>query len=924
MGPDNNSSQCLNEGLESMEGTVSESLDLLHPEVRGMIEKLGIGKLTEAQEKLIPHVLAGENALLVSPTGTGKTEAVMLPLFSRLLWEKPRQISTLFVTPLRALNRDMVSRLIRYGDLLGLRVQVRHSDISLSERRKIVVDPADILVTTPESLQILLNGKRLREVISSLKYVIVDELHETAQNERGSQFSIGLSRLREICGDFQLVGLSATVGNPGELARYLSPLKDAVIVSATPRKIMDINVLIPEKAPPDASEKMGCEDDYAGSILHIWNLINSHKGTLVFVNTRNVAEDIAFRLKMYFGDIPVQVHHGSLSRDARETAETSFKRGDLKALICTSSLELGIDIGSADLVIQFNSPRQINKLIQRVGRSGHWIEKISTGEVVCSDIIELEEASAIISHVQEGHLENIAIRKNSLATVVNQVISEINIKGKIDADSFYTTVTNTYPFGTLERDEYVRTLEFLASTGKIWFENNEIRRRRGILNYYLENISMIPSEKNYKVIDIINKKFIGTLDERYVIDEIEPGSYFVIKGSTWRTIRLDSEKIFVEPFATAAIAPKWSGEDIPVLMDVTTRVSDNRKISLVPSFVSPGSVDRLKEWYGSRNATMERVVIETRGGENIIQILLGTKGNFALAEILSLIVTSITGESVEMDYSPYHIYVRSSRKINPGEMERIIRGIDPGKIEEYVKSSARRSRFFSGVFLYEAKKFGVISNDADLNRIRFEKIVDAYRESPLFSDSIRKLVFDYMDMDALKDYLIRIQRNEIQFDGRDGISPGSEVFLRHYSERVAPLKPTKTILDTVKKRLMNEEVTLYCTSCGNVRTQKIREIKGIRCPACGSSLVASLSPFEREMMHDEKNYDAAKTRKRVSKNAHLIRERGMQAIIVLAARGIGPETASRLLEVSYSSDDDMIRSILTAEMEFAKNKRFWD
>ena len=907
-----------------MEKALEGSVNLLHPDVREMLEKLGIARLTEAQEKLIPHVLDGENALLLSPTGTGKTEAAMLPLFSRILWEKPRQISTLFVTPLRALNRDMVSRLVRYGNLLGLRVQVRHSDISPAERRKIVVEPADILVTTPESLQILMNGKRLREVISSIKYVIVDELHETAQNERGSQFAIGLSRLREICGDFQLIGLSATVGNPEELSQYLSPVKNAVIVSATPKKIMDINILIPEKAPPDASEKMGCEDDYAGAILHIWKLINDHEGTLVFVNTRSVAEDIAFRLKMYFGEIPVQVHHGSLSREARETAESEFKKGNLKALICTSSLELGIDIGSADLVIQFNSPRQINKLIQRVGRSGHWIEKTSIGEVVCIDIIELEEASAIVSYVLEGHLENIAIRKNSLATVVNQIISEINIKGKIDADAFYSIVKNTYPFGTLEKEDFVQTVEFLASTGKIWFENNEIRRRRGILNYYLENISMIPSEKNYKVIDIINKKFIGTLDERYVIDEIEPGSYFVIKGSTWRTIRLDSEKIFVEPFATAAIAPKWSGEDIPVLMDVTTKVSDNRKASLIPEFVSPGSRERMREWYGADNATMDKVVIETRGGENIIQILLGTKGNFALAEILSLIVTSITGESVEMDYSPYHIYIRSSRKILPNEMERIIRGIDPEKIEEYVKSSARRSRFFSGVFLYEAKKFGVISKDADLNRLRFEKIVDAYRESPLFTDSIRKLMFDYMDMDTLKDYLLRISANQVRFDGRINISAGSEVFLRHYSERVAPLKPTKTILDTVKKRLMNEEVTLYCTSCGNVRTQKIRDITRIKCPECGSSLVASLSPFEREMLEDQKNYDPAKTRKRVSKNAHLIRERGMQAIIVLAARGIGPETASRLLEVSYSSDDDMIRSILTAEIEFAKNKRFWD
>ena len=169
----------------------------------------------------------------------------------------------------------------------------------------------------------------------------------------------------------------------------------------------------------------------------MWDLIQKHKGTLVFVNTRSSAEDIAFRLRLYLKDPPIQVHHGSLSRDARESAEKDFKAGKVKALICTSSLELGIDIGSADLVLQFNSPRQINKLIQRVGRSGHSLEKISLGNIVCSDIIELEEASAIVSYIMEGHLEDIVIRENSLATMANQVLSEAKFVSEIDADHFF-------------------------------------------------------------------------------------------------------------------------------------------------------------------------------------------------------------------------------------------------------------------------------------------------------------------------------------------------------------------------------------------------------------------------------------------------------------------------------------------------------
>lgn len=898
----------------------------LHPSIREMLTSRGIIDPTDPQQDVIPRILAGDNVLLLSPTGSGKTEAAILPIFHRIITERPQPVSTLFITPLRALNRDLLERLVGYGRELGIRIQVRHSDITEADRREIVKNPGDVLITTPESLQILLNGKRLREIISHVRYLVVDELHETAQNERGSQFAIAVERLRELSGNFQRIGLSATVGNVDELAQFLSPDKKPYISRSSLRKRMDIAVSIPPKAPSSVAEIMGCDDAYAGAILSIWDMIQKHSGTLVFVNTRSSAEDIAFRLRLYLQDPPIQVHHGSLSRDARETAERDFKSGKIKALICTSSLELGIDIGTADLVLQFNSPRQINKLIQRVGRSGHSMDRISLGNIVCSDIIELEEASAIVSYIMEGHLENISIRHNSLATVANQILSEVKFHPEIKADLFYGTVKRAYPFQNLSRDEFDSTVDFLARTGKIFFENGIIRKRRGVLNYFIENISMIPSEKNFKVIDQINRKFIGTLDERYVVNELEPGSYFVIRGSTWRTIRIDKDRILVEPFPTAAIAPKWSGEEIPVLMDVTEKVSQNREKKFVPDFVTGNSAVQLKDWYSKDSATLRRTVIETKANEIIVQVLLGTRGNFALAEIFSSILAGVTGESVETDYSPYHFYVRSSRLIKSNDVRRIILSIDPDRLYQYISGSARRSRFFNSVFLYEARKFGIISNDADIGRIRFEKIVDAYIDTPVYRDSIRKLISDYMDLDALEKYLRGVRSGDIEFTMRDDISDSSDVFLTHYSERVAPLKPTRSILDAVKKRLLNEEVILYCTSCGNVRTQKIREIQRIRCPVCGSSLVASLSPFEKNLLDRFRSDDpeGVKTRRRLVKNAHLVRERGMQAIMVMAARGIGPETASRLLDVTYSNEDDLIRAILNGEMDYAKTRRFWD
>ncbi|QRF76304.1 Putative ski2-type helicase [Thermoplasmatales archaeon] len=901
-----------------------ETFSLLDSRIVAMLAERGIETPTMPQAMAMRSIIDGKDVLLLSPTGSGKTEAAILPLMHILLRDSPPPVSVLYITPLRALNRDMLQRLIDYGRKIGISVQVRHSDIGPAEKREILKNPAGILITTPESLQIMLNGKNLREIIKNVRYVVADELHELAQNERGSQFSLAMERLRHLTGGFQAVGLSATVGNAEELSLMLNGSGKVEIIKAEVEKKMDATAVIPESSDKSASEIMGCDEQYAGAILYVWNLIDKNPGTIVFVNTRSIAEDISFRIRLMIKDPPIMVHHGSLSRDTREAAERDFKSGKIKAIISTSSLELGIDIGLAKLVIQFNSPRQINKLLQRVGRSGHSLEKVSRGIVVCTDVIELEEALAIIDQANAGVLEDILIMKNSLATIANQIISEIHFSKELSADALFSQITAAYPFRTLSHDDFTALLEFLARTRKIWNDPQVIRRRAGTLSYYLENISMIPSEKNYRVIDIGSRKFIGTLDERYVVNEIEPGSYFVIKGSTWRTVRIDEDRIFVEAFPTVAIAPKWSGEDIPVLPDVMDNISEMRKNNRIPENTDSFSRALMKEWYSGQLALKERVIIETKNGEVIVQIISGTRANFALAEILTSFMVSVTGQSVEMDYSPYHIYMRCSRQIMAADVEKIIRGIDPGRLEDYIRAVARRSRFFNLVFLYEAKKFGVISKDADISRIRFEKIVDSYLDTPVYTDSVRKLITNYMDLDTLRSFLSNI--GNVEFVLKNSISSSSSIFLRHYSEKVMPLKPTKSILESVKTRLMNEETVLYCTACGNIRTMKIREIRSIKCPDCGSYLVASLSRYDREELQSisGKESENSRIRKRISKNAHLVKERGMVAIMTMAARGIGAETASRILEVSYHSEEDIIRAILTAEVEFAKNKRYWD
>ncbi|KJE50069.1 MULTISPECIES: DEAD/DEAH box helicase [unclassified Acidiplasma] len=891
---------------------------LLNPKLKESLIKNGIEEPTEAQRIAIPEILKGNNILLISPTGSGKTEAALLPVIDRIFRERPEPISLLYITPLRALNRDMLSRLYTYCDNLNIKVQVRHSDITQSQRDEISKSPGNILITTPESLQLMMSGKKLRGHLKNVKFVIIDEVHEMAQNERGSQFSIAMERLKSIAGKIQIIGLSATVKNEDELSKFIAPEGNIKILKPSINKKMDISVIYPEPTDPEISEKMGCDPQYAGCISEIYHIVEKNRGTIVFVNRRYVAEDMAFRLSLWINHPDLEVHHGSLSKESRETAEMDFKTNKIRGIICTSSLELGIDIGTADVVAQFNSPRQINKMVQRIGRSGHSLEKTSRGIIVCNDTIELEEAVAIVDNINSGNLENVMIRKNSLSTVANQIMLELNYAKKIKYQDFYNIIKRAYPFWELSFEEYYSVIELLNRTKKLIIDGEYIIKRYSILKYYIENISMIPSDKTYSVIDTVNKKFIGTLDEKYVVNEIEPGSFFIIRGATWRTIRIQDGKIYVEPFPTAAIAPHWTGEEIPVLFETTSRVSENRKNHEIPGFINKRGADALLNWYKNDIASLDKIIIESYAGEIIIQILLGSLGNFTLGEILSGILTSVTGESVEMDYSPYHIYIKVSRNIAPSDIEKIIENIDINNIDGYIKSSARRSRFFNNVFLYEARKFGIITNDADIGRVRFEKIVDAYFNTPLYEDSMRKLIFDYMDINAVTEYLNGIKG--VKFILRDKISESSNIFLSHYSERIMPLKPTKTILESIKNRLLNEEVILLCTSCGNKRTLKIRDIRDIKCPVCHSHLVASVSKFDEDSI---KNIDDPLIKKRIIKNAHLVRERGLTAIMVMAARGVGPDTASRILEVSYLNEEDLIKRLLKAETDFAKNRQYW-
>ncbi|MGI0006338.1 MAG: DEAD/DEAH box helicase, partial [Nitrososphaera sp.] len=350
--------------------------------------KEGFSKLTTIQRKALPVIARKVNSLLVAPTGSGKTEAAVMPVFTMLAHAagKAGAIRAIYITPLRALNNDVLRRIIRYAESSGLRVDIRHGDTTATAKKKIVENPPDILITTPESLAVVLTSEKMLAALKGLEYIIIDEVHELVPSERGAHLSISMERLEAVSEQrVTRIGLSATVGNLKQAAQFVSGAgrRHAVLVDTSARGY-DIEIKYVK-----------------GSLNNVAHFVTDYVKTnkpdgsvLLFTNTRDEAEYLGTMLKNQ-SEVKVDIHHGSLSKEMREETEHTLRAGDAGIVVCTSSLELGLDIGSVDLVIHYGSPRQVSKLIQRIGRSRHRQRTFAKGLIVTNNPDDEIEALAI-------------------------------------------------------------------------------------------------------------------------------------------------------------------------------------------------------------------------------------------------------------------------------------------------------------------------------------------------------------------------------------------------------------------------------------------------------------------------------------------------------------------------------------------------
>src|SRR5205823_5667492 len=558
-----------------------ETFALLSPPLKGLLQATGISNPTPPQVEAIPLIAQGDNVLIIAPTGSGKTEAALLPLIDRMIRNPDRQgISLIYVTPLRALNRDLLRRLQAWSSKLGFSVEVRHGDTPAKERRRMAVKPPDLLITTPETLQAVLPGKRMRDHLRHVKSVIIDEIHELAGDRRGVQLTVGLERLREICvNGFQRVGLSATVGNPEEIALFLGGNQTVKTVQIPLNKLTKYKVEYPAPGEEDRdlAGRLYTTPEAAARLTLVDDLVEAHDSTLIFVNSRVNAELLGPKFNMM--DRKIMVHHGSLPREERVRAEEAFKGGEIKGLVCTSTLELGIDIGSVDLVVQYMSPRQVNSLVQRVGRSGHSLTRTSQGVLVSVSTEDLLESIGVIELAKEGRLEPTIIHHGALDVLAHQVAGLLmDSEGSVSFAHVKQVLSRAFPYSGLEDAELEKVVEFMRKMGYLKRDDQDLYRTSRTRLYYYENLSMIPDERRYPVIDLTSQQSVGILGEEFMLTMAHVGLNFIVKGRVWQMKQItDDGKVYVLPVndPTAAI-PGWDGQILPVPGSLAIRVGEYR------------------------------------------------------------------------------------------------------------------------------------------------------------------------------------------------------------------------------------------------------------------------------------------------------------------------------------------------------------
>ncbi len=667
-----------------MPSVVSPSLAWAHPLVQEWFTDR-FATPTEPQEQGWPHILAGKTTLISAPTGSGKTLAAFLACIDKLVCKALAgdlhdRTEVLYVSPLKALGNDIQKNLeIPLGEILKMasergllmpeiRTAVRTGDTLMKDRRAMLKRPPHILVTTPESLYILLTAEKSRAILRDVETVIVDEIHAVADDKRGVHLSLSLERLEQLTERPPVrVGLSATQKPIEEVARFLagsagseSSRTEPVIVNVGHKRKLDLGVEVPStELGPVASNEMWDE-----IYERIVQLVNSHRSTLVFVNTRRLAERIAHELGERLGEENVAAHHGSLSRKIRLEAERKLKAGEVKVLVATASLELGIDVGTVDLVCHISSPRSIAVALQRVGRSGHWRGAVPKGRFFVTTRDDLAECAVLVRAIRLGELDRLIFPESSLDVLAQQIVAccasagsaaTADVSGEhfdaksnagCDEDELFAMVKRAYPYRNLSRETFDEVLAMLSEgiasqRGRFGAYlhhdrvNKRLRGRRGARLAAITSGGAIPDNALFTVVAEPDGGIVGTVDEDFAVESMA-GEVMLLGNTSWRIRRIEgkSSRIIVENANGAPPGiPFWRGEAPARTEELSFQLGELRKaisdrlagVIPVEGWRNLPAVAEVASWLG------EECGLDLSGAEQLMQYTI--EGRAVLGDV---------------------------------------------------------------------------------------------------------------------------------------------------------------------------------------------------------------------------------------------------------------------------------------------------
>ncbi|MBR5999310.1 MAG: ATP-dependent helicase, partial [Candidatus Methanomethylophilaceae archaeon] len=800
--------------------STEEVLGLMEPLVSKWFHER-FDSLTEPQSMAIPIIHERKSVLISSPTGSGKTLTAFTSILNQLIKYSnegtlEEKIYCIYISPLKALandvKRNLSDPLMQMKELAAregmnvpdIRVAVRSGDTPQNERQKMVRHPPHILITTPESMALILASPKFKENLKNIEWVILDEIHDICDSKRGAFLSLTLEMLRSYCDhDITRIGLSATVAPIEEVAKYLvgfgpdGEARDVVLIQSSSKKILDLKVICP------TDDMTALPTDVVSSMMYdrLKELVDAHETTLIFTNTRSGAEAVVYKLKER-GLENIEVHHSSLGKDTRLDVEERLKNGEIKCVVSSTSLELGIDIGSVDLVCQIGSPKSVAKGLQRIGRSGHSFGKIAKGRLIVFDPDDLSECAVMCRAAHRSDIDRVGIPENCL-DVLSQAVVGMSIDRRWDVEEAFQVVRSSYCYHRLPREKFMNVLDYLGSKeehegvySKIWYdtENQQFGKKKGARMIYFMNLGTIPEEANYRVITSYGS-VAGELSEKFV-ERLSPGDVFVLGGRSLEFVRSKGMTAFVkEANGRKPTVPSWAGEMLPRSFDLSMDVARFRKeMSQIINDKTPGRLERLSEEfdidtgsarslvsYFSEQAAVagfipdiDRLAIEEyidpSGNQRLIfHYPFGRRVNDALSRGYAYRITSLTGANVSVTITDDNFMIGTTHKIDINSVPSMLNTHD---LEAVLRKAVKDSEIFKLRFRHTASRsFMILRNymgraiSVNRQQMRSAYLLETLRDmenEPVIEETYREILEDDMDINNARVVLEMMERGEMQ------------------------------------------------------------------------------------------------------------------------------------------------------------------